>query len=63
MGVMMKKSADKAQKQIAAGASDKIFYAEKINTAEFYMTHLLPLAMAHKETVIHGAQSVKLAQF
>jgi len=63
MGVMMKKSADKAQEQIATGAGDTKFYEEKINTANFYMSHILPLAMAHKETVIHGAQSVNTAQF
>lgn len=63
MGVMMQRSADKARNAIEQGASDKKFYEEKVNTAAFYMGHILPLAMAHKETVIHGAESVTAAQF
>ncbi len=60
-GVMMARSLVAAKMQIEAGG-DKKFLQQKINTAEFYMTHILPQAQSFSKTVLHGAQSVLAAE-
>jgi hypothetical protein len=61
-GVMMARCAVKADEKLSNGG-DEDFYAEKINTANFYNTHILSLAQGYAQTVIHGAENVIKAVF
>ena len=62
-GVMMLKSALAAQAILDNSEGDKKFLEEKINTAHFYMTHILPKADAYSIAVQQGSSSVLTAHF
>jgi len=60
--VMMARAAVVAQARITAGDSDP-FLAQKIATARFYMTHILPFANASCVTVTSGSAAVNSEAF
>jgi len=62
-GVMMAKSIVAAQFNIDNGKGDENFHADKINTAQFYATHILPQSTAYAMSVKDGAASVLAAKF
>jgi len=47
-----------AKKLMDEGHSDVKFLEEKINTAKFYATHLMPMVVAHAHAVTDGIESV-----
>ena len=61
--VMMLKSAHQATILLKEGQGEKGFLDEKINTAYFYMTHILPKLKSYDITIKEGAQSVLQAKF
>ena len=60
-GYMLARSAQMAQDQVGQGHD--AFITEKINTAHFYMTHILPQAIAQAKSVMSGAEFVIKAKF
>jgi 3-(methylthio)propanoyl-CoA dehydrogenase len=57
-GWMMARAAAVAQRKRSEPGADKAFYEAKLITARFYCEHILPQALAHKQTVVSGADSV-----
>jgi len=57
-GWMMARAAEIAQRKSGEPGADKAFYEAKLTTARFYSEHILPQAIAYKQTVINGADSV-----
>ena len=47
-----------AKRALDAGAEDYDFYRAKIGTARFFAEHILPLAQAYKQAIVHGSASV-----
>ncbi|TCS99492.1 hypothetical protein EDC36_102169 [Tepidimonas ignava] len=47
-----------AQQELAAGR-DEAFMRAKIATARFYAEHILPRALAARDAIVHGADSLK----
>ena len=62
-GVMMARIVLAAKQQIEYGQGNEDFLKEKITTAHFYATHILPQAAALSHTVIKGSNSVLGADF
>ncbi len=62
-GAMMAKSVLAAKQQMEYGQGNEEFLKEKIITANFYATHLLPQAQAYSQGVLHGADSVLESTF
>ncbi len=62
-GYIMAKSAMAANKDLEFGQGDEGFLKDKINSAEFYATHILPHANAFAKTSMDGAQSVLNSDF
>src|SRR3954464_4899334 len=47
-----------AKSRLDENAEDYDFYRAKIGTARFYAEHVLPLAAAYKQEIVHGSSSV-----
>ena len=47
-----------AKQRLDEGAEDHDFYRAKLGTARFYAEHVLPLAYAYKQAIVHGSGSV-----
>ncbi|MCI5059992.1 MAG: acyl-CoA dehydrogenase [Alphaproteobacteria bacterium] len=62
-GAMMAKSVLAAKQQLDYGQGDEAFLEDKITTAQFYATHILPKAESHARTVQKGADPVLKANF
>ncbi len=62
-GIMMAKSAYAAHHQIKLNQGNSRFLKEKINTALFYATHILPRIRSYEITIEAGAQSVLNSKF
>jgi hypothetical protein len=62
-GAMMARSVLAAKKQLEYGQGDESFLNQKIITAQFYASHILPQAMSYAQTVTNGAESVLEAKF
>ncbi len=62
-GAMMARSVLAAKQQLEHGEGDEGFLIEKINTAQFYATHILPKAMAYAKAVTEGAETVLEGNF
>ncbi len=62
-GAMMARSAIAAKQQLENGEGDESFLNEKINTAYFYATHILPQALAHAKSTTEGSRAVLEARF
>ncbi|CAG0905214.1 unnamed protein product, partial [Cyprideis torosa] len=62
-GAMMARSVMAAKQQLEYGQGDEDFLNDKINTARFYATHILPQANAYAKASMDGAQSVLEAKF
>ena len=62
-GAMMAKSAIAAYHQIQTGQGNETFFKDKINTACFYATHLLPRVQGLVETIKTGTSSILTANF
>ena len=56
-GWQMARAALIAKKRLDDGAADHDFYRAKLATARFYAEHILPLAHAYKQAIVHGATS------
>ncbi len=61
--IIMIKSAHQASKLLKDNQGNKEFLDEKINTAKFYMTHILPKLKSYEVTVKEGAKSVLQSKF
>ncbi len=57
-GVMMARSMMVAKQLINQGHSDVKFLEEKINTANFYADHMMPMVVGHVHAVTKGVDSV-----
>jgi len=57
-GWMMARAAQVAQLKRGEPGADTAFYDAKLGTARFYCEHILPQAVAFKQTVVSGADSV-----
>jgi hypothetical protein len=57
-GWQMARAALIAKKRLDENNDDYDFYRAKIGTARFYAEHILPLASAYKEEIVHGSSSV-----
>ena len=57
-GWQMARAALIAKNRLDAGAEDFDFYRGKIGTARFYAEHVMPLAQAFKQEIVHGSTSV-----
>lgn len=57
-GWQMARAALIAKNRLDAGAEDFDFYRGKIGTARFYAEHVMPLAHAFKQEIVHGSTSV-----
>lgn len=62
-GAIIARSALSAKQQLEFGQGDEDFLREKINTAQFYATHILPQALAYTKAVTEGAEAVLDAEF
>lgn len=62
-GAMMARSAMAAKQQLEHGQGDEAFLKNKIESAHFYATHILPKAEAHAHTVKKGSGSVLAYKF
>lgn len=63
-GGMMARGAIKAHQQLEQGQGDEDFLKDKINTAQFYATHILPQATAYAKAVSQdGADCVLAVSF
>ena len=58
LGYFWARMAVVAQGKIAAGLDDDGFYDAKVKTAQFYFARILPRAVAHKEAMLAGADSL-----
>ena len=47
-----------AKQRLDQSDDDYDFYRAKIGTARFYAEHILPLATAYKQEIVHGSSSV-----
>jgi hypothetical protein len=47
-----------AKNRLDENNEDYDFYRAKIGTARFYAEHILPLAAAYKQEIVHGSSSV-----
>ena len=47
-----------AEKKLAAGEGDSVFYQEKLHTAEFFFERMLPQAQVHAKTITASLDSV-----
>jgi alkylation response protein AidB-like acyl-CoA dehydrogenase len=57
-GWMMARAAEVAQRKRGESGADTSFYDAKLATACFYGEHILPQAVAFKQTVVSGSDSV-----
>ena len=57
-GWMMARAAQVAQRKRNQTGADTAFYDTKLATARFYAEHILPQALAYRQTVVSGADSV-----
>jgi len=57
-GAMMVRSALAAKQQLEFGQGDETFLKNKIESAHFYATHILPKAESYAQTVKKGSESV-----
>ncbi|MCW5622726.1 MAG: acyl-CoA dehydrogenase, partial [Burkholderiales bacterium] len=57
-GWQMARAALVAKQHMDAGAADLHFYQGKLVTARFYAEHILPLAQALRQEIVHGSTSV-----
>jgi acyl-CoA dehydrogenase len=57
-GWQMARAALIAKKRLDENSEDFDFYRGKIGTARFYAEHILPLAAAYKQEIVHGSSSV-----
>jgi alkylation response protein AidB-like acyl-CoA dehydrogenase len=57
-GWQMARAALIAKRRLDENDEDYDFYRAKIGTARFYAEHILPLALAYKEEIVHGSTSV-----
>lgn len=57
-GWQMARAALIAKRKLDENDADYDFYRAKIGTARFYAEHILPLALAYKEEIVHGSTSV-----
>lgn len=62
-GAMMIRSAMIAHQQLKHGQGDETFLKNKIESAHFYVTHILPKAEAHAQSVKKGSDSVLAYKF
>lgn len=62
-GAMMVRSALAAKQQLEFGQGDETFLKNKIETAHFYATHILPKAEAYATSVKKGSESVLAYKF
>ncbi len=54
-GWMMARRAIAAQSKLAAGEGDASFYEAQLTTARFYMSQLMPRALAWRDAVVEGS--------
>lgn len=57
-GWQMARAALIAKQRLDQSDDDYDFYRAKIGTARFYAEHILPLAAAYKQEIVHGSSSV-----
>jgi 3-(methylsulfanyl)propanoyl-CoA dehydrogenase len=57
-GWQMARAALIAKSRLDENSEDYDFYRAKIGTARFYAEHILPLAAAYKQEIVHGSASV-----
>ena len=57
-GWQMARAALIAKNRLDENSEDYDFYRAKIGTARFYAEHVLPLAAAYKQEIVHGSSSV-----
>ena len=57
-GWMMARAAQVSQRKRNEAGADTAFYDTKLATVRFYAEHILPQALAYKQTVVNGAGSV-----
>ena len=57
-GWQMARAALIAKQRLDQSDDDYDFYRAKIGTARFYAEHILPLAGAYKQEIVHGSSSV-----
>ena len=57
-GWQMARAALIAKNRLDENSEDFDFYRAKIGTARFYAEHILPLAVAYKQEIVHGSSSV-----
>jgi len=57
-GWLMARAALIAKNRLDDNSEDYDFYRAKIGTARFYAEHVLPLASAYKQEIVHGSISV-----
>lgn len=62
-GAMMARSAMAAIEELKSGAGDKKYLEEKVNTALFYTTNILPQSLAYVKAVTESADYVLKADF
>ena len=55
---MMARAAQIALRKRGEPGADVSFYDTKLATARFYSEHILPKALAYRQTVVSGADSV-----
>ena len=57
-GAMMAKSVLAAKQQMYYGQGDESFLKNKVGTAHFYATHILPQAGTYAQAVTQGSDSI-----
>ena len=55
IGYMWARMALKSQELLAAGAADKVFHENKLKTADYFMSHMLPETASHLRRIEAGA--------
>lgn len=58
LGYFWARMAVLAQQRLDAGAADADFYRAKVMTADFYFQRLLPRALAHRDSMLSGADNL-----
>ena len=58
MGYMWLRIARVAQRRLVAGGSDAAFYANKLTTARYFFSHVLPETPVHRARVEAGAENM-----
>ena len=58
IGYMWARMALKSLELLAAGAADKVFHENKLGTANYYMSHMLPGTASHLRRIEAGAETM-----